>query len=193
MIRAPRIHVFGASASGTSTLGRELARSIGVPHVDTDDVYWLPMQPSYSQARPVAERLALLQTTLDDSLGWVLSGSLCGWGDVLRPRFDLAVLTVLAADERMRRLKARERLRYGAAIEPGGARHAAHLEFVAWAASYDTAEAPTRSRRMHLAWSKSLPCPLIEIDSARPVEALVIEALAGVDRLTDLVTRQGQT
>jgi len=34
-----RVHIVGASGSGTTTLGRALATQLGCPHVDTDDVF----------------------------------------------------------------------------------------------------------------------------------------------------------
>src|SRR5207248_1763025 len=75
--------------------------------------------------RARAERQALLGDALAHHPGWVLSGSLCGWGDVFIPRFDLVVFVWLAPDIRLARLRAREVARYGQeAVAPGGARHA---------------------------------------------------------------------
>jgi len=36
-----RIHILGASGSGTTTLGRALAERLQCPHFDTDDYFWL--------------------------------------------------------------------------------------------------------------------------------------------------------
>ena len=59
---------------------------------------------------------------------------------------------------------ARERERYGDAIEPGGAMHAHHLEFVEWARKYDTADESMRSLRKHESWMRLLPCPVLRIE-----------------------------
>ena len=40
-----RIHILGASGSGTTTLGRALAARLQCPHFDTDDCFWLPTDP----------------------------------------------------------------------------------------------------------------------------------------------------
>ena len=38
----PRIHIIGASGSGTSALGAALASSLCCPQVDADALFWLP-------------------------------------------------------------------------------------------------------------------------------------------------------
>jgi Shikimate kinase len=40
-----RIHILGASGSGTTTLGRALAERLQYPHFDTDDSFWVPTDP----------------------------------------------------------------------------------------------------------------------------------------------------
>ena len=59
------IHIFGASGSGTSTLGRAVADRAGFRFLDTDDYYWLPAEPMYTLKRPIPERLALMERDLD--------------------------------------------------------------------------------------------------------------------------------
>ena len=72
------IHIFGASGSGTSTLGRAVADRAGFRFLDTDDYYWLPAEPMYTLKRPIPERLALMERDLDTAEDAVLSGSLVG-------------------------------------------------------------------------------------------------------------------
>jgi hypothetical protein len=59
-----RIHVVGASGSGTTTLGRALAKRLGCRHLDTDDVFWLPSDPPFRYVRDRGERQALLGAAL---------------------------------------------------------------------------------------------------------------------------------
>ena len=73
------------------------------------------------------------------SQGWVLSGSLCGWGDGLIPRFSHAVFLLLQPNLRLQRLRLRERQRHGDRILPGRDMHKIHTEFMTWAARYDSA------------------------------------------------------
>src|SRR5262249_27517771 len=122
---AVRVHILGASGSGTTTLGAALAARLGHAHLDTDDFFWLPTEPKFLEIRPREERIALLERALDQAHRWVLSGSLCGWGDVFIPRFELVVFMYIEPHVRMARLARREAGRYGApAVAPGGAHHA---------------------------------------------------------------------
>ena len=86
------IHIFGASGSGTTTLGRALAADMGLVHMDTDDYYWLPTDPKFTTKRPIEERLRLMNADIDAAQrGVVISGSLTGWGDALIPRFTCVI------------------------------------------------------------------------------------------------------
>jgi hypothetical protein len=120
-VRSRRIHIFGASGSGTSSLAAAVAQRHGHRHLDTDDFYWMPTDPPFQQVRPRDERLARLESAIEQLPTWVLSGSLCGWGDPLIPRFELVVLLLVPTPVRLARLRAREPQRYGAAsIAAGG-------------------------------------------------------------------------
>ena len=50
----------------------------------------------------------------------MLSGSLCGWGDVAISLFELVVYLAIPHDIRMARLRQRELARFGARILSGG-------------------------------------------------------------------------
>jgi hypothetical protein len=119
----------------------------------------------------------MLQHVMAAHSAWVLSGSLCGWGDPLVKHFTLAVFLHLEASLRLERLRQREQQRYGDRIVPDGAMHATHREFMAWAASYDSAAAPIRSRDLHERWLAHLNCPVLRLDSQMPVEHLVDEII----------------
>lgn len=159
-----RLHVFGASGSGTTTFGRAWATRFGHTHLDTDDFYWMPTKPAFQEKRPVPERLRLLEQAFEAAGRWVLTGSLVSWGDPLIDRLDLAVFIYTPFNLRMDRLIAREEARYGAeALEPGGTQYDAHVAFVEWAASYDTSGPEIRSLKLHEAWMERLPCPVVRV------------------------------
>jgi len=167
-----RIHILGASGSGTTTLAAAIAARHGHRHLDTDDFYWLPTDPPYQTPRPREARLALLETALAASPAWVLSGSLCGWGDPLIPRFQLIVFITVPTDVRMQRLRTRELTRYGAeAIASGGGLHQAHVAFLEWAGRYDDADATERSRALHDGWLAAMSVPVVRLEGDRPVAA----------------------
>jgi adenylate kinase family enzyme len=173
-VRSRRIHVFGASGSGTSSLAVAISRQHGHRHLDTDDFYWIPTDPPFQQVRPLPERLSRLESALEQSPTWVLSGSLCGWGDALIPRFDLVVFLLVPTAVRLARLRAREQQRYGAAaIAPGGSLHHAHVEFMDWAGRYDGGGPEMRSRAMHEAWLAAIPAPLVRLEGNYPISDLL--------------------
>jgi adenylate kinase family enzyme len=167
------MHILGASGSGTTTLGRRLAGDLGCRHFDTDDSFWQPTDPPYQTPRPREERQRRLGESLHGNPDWVLSGSLCGWGDIFIPLFELVVFLLVPTAERVRRVRLREIERYGAAVAPGGALHDKHVAFVAWVARYDAASATERSRALHEEWLAKMPCPVLRLDGVRPVEIAV--------------------
>ena len=160
-----RIHIFGASGSGVTTLAAAIAERFGHRHLDVDDFYWESTVPPFRDTRPVAERQQMLAGALNQHPRWVLSGSLCGWGDMFIARFELAVFLYIPHELRMSRIIARERQRYGDAIEPGGALRAHHMEFIEWASKYDTADRSMRSLRLHEGWIATLPCRCLRLES----------------------------
>ena len=183
MIR--RVHIFGASGSGTTTLAKALANVREWEHIDTDDVYWLPSEPPFRTPRPLEARQRLLHEGLQSTDSWVLSGSLCGWGNQAIPLFDLVVFLWVPADVRLARLRLREIARYGPGIEdPMDPMNEKHQAFLAWAGAYDAGDLSMRSRALHEAWIESLPWPVVRIEGASSVERslqIVLEEIRKAD------------
>jgi adenylate kinase family enzyme len=165
-----RIHILGASGSGTTTLGRVLAERLQYSHFDTDDYFWLPTDPPYTHQRERSERAQLLMDDLTAQDAWVISGSLCGWGDVAIPRFELVVFLWVPPDMRMARLHRREHARFGTRILPGGDMYEVSQAFLAWAASYDEWGLDMRSRQRHDQWLSTLPCPILRLEGEYTIE-----------------------
>src|SRR6266536_1982143 len=154
-----RIHILGASGSGTTTLGRALAEYLACPHFETDDYFWLPTDPPYTQQRVRTERAQLLMDDVTAHDAWVVSGSLCGWGDVAIPH-----------DRRMARLRRREHARVGERILPGGDMYESSQAFLAWAAAYDEGGLDIGSRRLYEEWLGMLPWPIICFEGEYSIE-----------------------
>lgn len=169
-----RVHVIGASGSGTSTLGRALADHWSVPFADADDYFWVPTSPPYSTKRPEAERVALMRQVFVPREAWVLSGAMSGWGDEIIEECDAVVFLTLDPDQRMRRLEAREgRRREGQRPDPD-----AWAAFLDWARGYDDPVFDGRSRRRHEEWLAGLRQPVLRLDAAAPVVELRDAVLA---------------
>ena len=169
-----RLHIFGASGSGATSLGRALASDWSVPCHDTDDYYWLPTEPPFTEKRPIPERLELMERLFLPRSAWVLAGSLFSWSAPLIPYFDAVVFVSLDNDVRLERLRTREVARYGLEnTKPGGAYHDKLHQFLAWANRYEDPNFEGRSRKRHEAWLSTLSCPIIRVESRAPVDQLV--------------------
>ena len=171
------IHIFGASGSGTTTLGTKICQELGYTLMDTDDFFWLPTEPKFIVKRPREERIALMIRDIHNFENVVISGSLVDWGDVLIPYFTLAIRIELDPSLRIERLLQREKERFGSRIEPGGDMYQQHLEFMDWAKSYDNGRVGTRSKVAHDEWQKLLTCKVLCLDGAEELEQNVKKVL----------------
>jgi hypothetical protein len=111
----------------------------------------------------------------------VFSGSAIRWGMPVEPFYDLIVFLQLDPAVRMERLRRREIARYGTRVAPGGAMAATSAEFLAWAASYDTAGPERRSLVAHEAWLAGQSARVLRLDSSAPVQALVAAVLSELE------------
>lgn len=164
------IHIYGASGSGTSTLGRKISEELGYKFMDTDDYFWLPTNPKYTTKRSKEERLALMKKDISESDNVVISGSLVDWGDELIPLFTLAIRLVTDTEIRIERIKQRELDKFGERIVPGGDMYQQHLDFIEWARKYDTGSVNMRSKAKHDEWQKLLQCKQIVLNGADDLE-----------------------
>jgi len=55
-----------------------------------------------------------------------------------------------------------------------------HRDFLAWAASYDTAVAPIRSRHLHENWMRRLNCPILKLNSEASATNLIEQIIAAI-------------
>src|SRR5690606_11076814 len=101
----PRIHIPGASGTGTTTLGRALAGRLRVPHFDSDAYYWIPTVPPFRIKRDSATRDVRLAEDLACFDAWVWSGSALSWAIVLP--VTLCVFLTVPRELRLERLRAR--------------------------------------------------------------------------------------
>lgn len=175
---ACRLHLTGASGSGTTTLGRALASRWSVPHADADDFFWVPTPTPYTVKREVPERVRLMHELFVGRDAWVLSGSSMGWADEVVALAAAVVFLSVDDDVRMARLRHREDTRYGDRIRPGGDLDEHHVEFMDWARGYEDPDFDGRNRVEHERWLAGLTCPVLRLDSDRPVADLVDQVVA---------------
>ncbi len=158
------LHVLGASGSGTSTLGKDLAEALGFHFLDIDAFYWLPTEPPFTHKRDPLLRNQLLAETLASYTDTVVSGSLVSWGESWKQAFDAVIFLWIPKEVRLARLRNREWERYGNVIFDDPERHSAYLAFLEWAQGYDETGYPGRSRANHEAWIASADLPTLRLE-----------------------------
>lgn len=158
-----RIHITGASGSGTTTLGEAIARELSLTHLDADAYYWMPTSPPFRTKRDAAERLFSLHADIEAVSGIVLSGSIVDWGREVEDAFDLIVFLYLPAKKRIERLQKREVERYGL-VDPA---------FLEWAWQYDEGPPEGRSLAKHNAWLNQRSCPVLRLEEDHTVSERV--------------------
>ena len=93
-----RINVTGTSCSGKTSLARELARTLGLPHVELDALFW---GPDWTPVPRETFRARLAAALAAD--GWVADGGYAAVRDITWARAD----TVVWLDYPMRTVLAR--------------------------------------------------------------------------------------
>lgn len=176
---SPRIHITGAAGAGVSSLGRALGAALGVTCIDSDDAYWEPTDPPFTAKRPVAARRDWLLAAQGTG-GWIVAGSLCGWGDAAVVEADLIVFLTVPTELRLERLREREYRAFGDRIGPGGDMEHIHSAFLKWAAGYDDPHFTGRSRVTHESWLREQRAPVLRLDGTEPPEALVAGVLGAL-------------
>lgn len=159
-----RLHIFGASGTGVSTLGEALGMALDLPYFDTDSYFWEATDPPFTGRQPPAQRDARLAHDLAGHRSWLVGGSIVGWGEQWLAAFDLVVFLWLPPQLRLQRLHQREHAHYGARIlaDPGQA--ARTQAFLAWAAGYDdSSTGGSRTLANHTSWLARFTCPVLEL------------------------------
>jgi hypothetical protein len=93
-----RINVVGTSCSGKTTLARDLARRLGLPHIEFDALFW---GPDWTPVPNETFRARLQAALAADS--WVADGGYAAVRDITWPRAD----TIVWLDYPMRTVLAR--------------------------------------------------------------------------------------
>jgi adenylate kinase family enzyme len=163
-----KIHIFGASGSGVTTLGLALADELGYTYFDTDQYFWEQSgQPFTVKVKPEIRNTKLLED-LSNSENWILGGSIVQWE--LPQLYNLAVFLYLPPEVRIERLKQREYQRYGDVIFTDPERNKKYNDFIDWASGYDDnttkgsdGRPMGRTLLVHQNWISNLTCTFLEI------------------------------
>lgn len=159
-----KIHIFGASGSGVTTLGNALANKLNIPYFDSDDYFWEVSDPPFTKRRAPDQRNQLVKEDLQQQKDWILGGSIINWGPTVFPTFDLIVFLWIPSEIRIERLKNREEERYGTLIFTDPERNGLFNDFIAWAKDYDEDTGiANRTLNAHQNWLKQQTTPILTL------------------------------
>lgn len=175
-----KILLFGASGSGTTTLGKELEKNSSFVHLDVDDYYWKQTEPPFQEKISLSERNENLKADFQKHANAIITGSMVSWGKEWETAFDLAIFIHLNNDERMKRLRKRERERYGEKLLTDHTTQQTSEAFLEWASQYENPDFDGRSLKIHNDWMELLDCNLLRIDGALELERKVEKVLAKI-------------
>jgi adenylate kinase family enzyme len=160
-----RIHIFGASGSGVTTLGNTLSEYLGIPYFDSDDFFWEKTKIPFTSKRDPDKRNQIIKRLLNITPEWIYGGSSWSWGNGIFPEFSLVVFLKMPKEVRMKRLLAREYLRYGDIINTDPIRKQNSDGFFAWASDYDDCTGIAgRNIKVHEAWIEEIQSPILKLD-----------------------------
>lgn len=165
-----RIHIFGASGSGVTTLGKALSEQLNIEYFDSDDFFWLKTEVPFTEKQNPEIRNTTVSNILHTTDSWIFGGSIIHWGENIFPPFDLVIFLYLPPEIRMERLRKREFERYGEEITVNPERAGKFEEFMEWAKDYDhDTGIANRTLNAHREWLTQTDVPLLEISGDYPV------------------------
>ena len=165
-----KIHVLGASGSGTTTIAKVLAKKLGYVHLDTDSYFWEETDIPFTKKRAVDNRIALLREDLQKDKNVILSGIFYPWGDELTKYFDCLIHIETASKVRMDRLIRREYEMYGNRMLKGGDMYFQFKRFLNWALDYEKNTNEDIGQAKTEEWIANTHLRVIKIDGEKNVE-----------------------
>jgi len=170
------IIIFGASGAGSTTLGKEVSRRLNFQYLDIDDYLWcwntaIPL----TAVRPSEERTKGLMDDINKYPDFVIAGTIFSDKNLFEPLLDLAVFISTPTDVCAERVHARELVRWGKRVLPGGDMykvtrfHGDFDDYVANAQKYETADVINFGRKLHERWIDELPCPVLRLDGTKDI------------------------
>jgi len=167
------INIFGSSGSGSTTLARNICETYGYKFIDVDDYLWKRTDPPFTKRYTNEEACSLIKTALGDGKNAVISGSLVGIADELKPQINVFIYMNLDKDIRIQRIINRETKRFGTRVLPGGDLYDQHRSFLQWVSDYENNPETQRSRRQHLLWLEDVTQPVLRITDELSLEELI--------------------
>lgn len=178
-----RIHIFGASGSGVTTLGNSLSSTLAIEYFDSDDFFWLTSPIPFTHKRDPEIRNVIISEKLSATDQWIFGGSIIHWGVDIFPVFDLVIFLYLPPQIRLERLRKREHERYGNEIIINPERKIKFEEFMNWAKDYDyDTGIANRTLNAHREWLSTLQSPVLELSGDDDIQQKIEIILEKMDQ-----------
>lgn len=175
-----KILIFGASGSGTTTLGNEIEKRTNFKHLDVDNYYWKNTEPPFQEKIELQERNKNLKADFKRHENVIVSGSMVSWGKEWKTSFDLAIFIRLENKLRMERLKTRETERYRKKLITDEKIQRNSKAFLEWAGQYENTNFGGRSLKIHKNWIELLNCETLTIDGKEELNDKIETVLNGI-------------
>ena len=154
--------VCGLNGAGKSTLGRALAERLGVPFLDSEDLFFPKNDPETPWDRPRSPRDArtLLLPEFSRSPELAFAAVRCALGPEVLARFRWAVLVEAPRQLRLERVRERSYRRFGERMRPGGDLHQGEEAFFRMVEE--------RPETLVEEWLDAANLPVLRVDGTRP-------------------------
>ena len=157
------IAIVGLNGSGKTTLGRALAERLGYFRIDVED-YYFPAEGAFNEARSRDEVEQLMLEDIEKNGNFVLS-SVCADFASIEKYYCLIVYLEAPKEMRLDRIRKRSFDRFGERVLPSGDLYESEENFFAFAAK----RTPEKIEN----WLPKCTCPVLRIDSTKPVSEIV--------------------
>ncbi len=156
--------ICGLNGAGKSTMGKALAKELGVCFIDIEDLYFPKTDPHYTYASPRARKDVeqLLHGEIKAHKDFVLASVKGDYGENIRPFFRYAVWIDVPKDIRLQRVKERSFQKFGSRMLSGGDLYEQEEKFFHFVKSRDENTAEE--------WVQTLGCPVLRVDGTKPVK-----------------------
>ena len=162
------IHIMGASGSGTSTLGKFLAKKLNFSLIESDFYKWEQTDPPFQIMRDneVSNRLLMEEILKNENL--IISGSLHS-NPVIFPYIDLIIYLTCPTKVRLKRVIDRDIELGRNSLEAEGEVYENFLGFLDLVKNYNKKDLTCRSKASQKYVMKECAVPVIRINTNKAI------------------------
>ena len=196
MIRG--IAIMGLNGCGKSTLAHALGKKIGFYEMDVEDYYFPEQKYSrqailenrhdveckykgkipYSVPRTKNEVHKMIREDIEKHPQFIISGVTMNWEENILSAIDVVFILEVPTDERVKRVRQREEIRFGSRVMFGGDMYEQQMEFRDMIAN--------RSSQLVKESADKIQCKKVKLDGTKSIDenvGIVLSVLVEMDYL----------